>query len=120
MVATVIDNEVSVILNSQVVSLLSFVPSIRRPSWLVVSIIDNQVTIILHSQSVGSSSLSVGATCPKSILGNKVRSVVENEVTISLESSIVTVVGCFNGLTSLEGLSSSEVLTKDVACSVGV
>lgn len=52
MVGSVINYDVTIILDFQTVSLLAFVPGIRSPNGLVVGVIDDEVTIILHGKSV--------------------------------------------------------------------
>lgn len=88
---SVINNQITIFLHNQSMSLSSLIPSIRSPGGLIVRVIDDQVTIILHGQSIRSMSLSVGLRRPDSILGVMVIRAVKNEVTIVLHFSIVSV-----------------------------
>jgi hypothetical protein len=59
---TIINNQVTIILHNEVMSVSTLVISIRAPSGLIVAVINDQVTIFLHSQMVRTVSFSVGAT----------------------------------------------------------
>lgn len=70
---TIIDDQVTIILDHQEVTMSTLLVGIRSPSRLALSVIEDEVTITLHSQDVRSLALASSVGRPDSIRGIVVR-----------------------------------------------
>jgi len=66
---TIIDDQVTIVLDQQIMALSTLLVGIRSPSRLAMSVIENEVTITLHSQDVGALTLATSVRRPDSIGG---------------------------------------------------
>jgi hypothetical protein len=66
---TIIDDQVTVVLDQQIMALSTLLVGIRRPSRLAMSVVEDEVTITLHSQDVGTLTLATSVGRPDSIRG---------------------------------------------------
>ena len=85
----IIQNKVSIILHSQMIWSSSLVPGIRGPGWFISYVIQNKISVILNLKLERSLTDISGVRSPDSIVRSEITSLVENKVSVLLNSCIV-------------------------------